>query len=82
MVKIAIDALLRCLFKLFFLNTDGREFAVSGHYSVQLLTVLLHHLLKIVVGKVHGFCLVIIGMHKAYQLVALLNNDTLADHCH
>ena len=79
-IEIAFDTLLRCLLKLFLYNLYSRQTAVGWLVSVELLTVLLHYLLKIGFVESHCVGFVEVGIYKTDEFFAALHYNRLVHH--
>ena len=79
-VEVSLDTLLRRLLKLFLHNLYSRQTAVGWLYGVELLTVLLHYLLKIGIVEAHSVGFVEVGIYKTYEFLATLHYNRLVHH--
>ena len=74
-IQITLNALLRCFYKLFWMQTNFRYLTERRQHSVQLQTILLHNVIQIFVVKAHLLCFIHIRINQPYELFTFLNNQ-------
>ena len=82
LIEIPLDRLLRCLLEFVNLQFDLAQFAERRKQGVELLAVLFHNIGQVFVGESKAVGLIIVGMDKADEFLALLYDQTLIDHRH
>ena len=81
-IQESLNALLGCLFKLFFVYSYGTQLAICRQHRIEVLLVLLHHFIQIILVQAHDLGFIKVGEDESDEFVAFLYDDTFNDHRH